>query len=303
MYYTAQEGFLRYSAVLSMTPCACTPSLRRSLLGLLICLLLPCTSRAQPDPDPLRLLNPRQVGDNFLYVVSTPTRMETADYLRLVGFAGLTTSVIAALDRPIYRHAHGAGTPPTTRIPHDLASLGRVYDQIGPSNFVFGAAGALAAGGLITRDNKSIRTSIRMMEAVLFTQLITGALKETIGRARPFTGQGPMHAELLDIEFSNGHAARSMPSGHTSKIFAAASVVAHQYDAWWVKAPVYATAASAGIQRIESGKHWFSDVVLGAALGYFVGAALTSEGAQPKRRGLVYAPILSFRSVGLSVRF
>jgi len=286
-----------------MTSPFCTSFLERGLLSLLICLLLPCASYAQPDPNPRHLLTPRHIGDNFLYVVSAPTRMERADYLRLVGFAGLTTSVVAALDQPIYRHAHGAGEPPSTRIPHHLAGLGRVYDQIGPSNFVFGAAGALAAGGLIAGDNKSIRTSIRMMEAVLFTQLITGALKETIGRTRPFTGQGPMHADLLDIEFSNGHAARSMPSGHTSKIFAAASVVAHQYDSWWVKAPVYATAASAGIQRIESGKHWFSDVVLGAALGYFVGAALTSEGAQPKHRGIVYDPIVSFRSVGLSVRF
>jgi membrane-associated phospholipid phosphatase len=94
-----------------------------------------------------------------------------------------------------------------------------------------------------------------------------------------------------------------MPSGHTSKIFAAASVIAHEYDSWWIKAPVYATAASAGIQRIESGKHWFSDVVIGATLGYFVGAALTSDGLQSAGNSIEYDPIVSFRSVGLSVRF
>jgi membrane-associated phospholipid phosphatase len=288
-----------------MIPSSCRERLQRSLLISLVCLLAPCVASAQPAPnsDPLQLLSPRQVGNDFLYVVSTPARMGTYDYLHLIGFAGLTTSMMASLDAPMYRFAHGDGGPPATLVPRHLSSVGRVYDRIGPSNVVLGAAGVLAAGGLLTDNSKHVRTSIRMMEAVLFTQLITGALKETIGRARPFTGDGPTHAELMELEFVNGHAQRSMPSGHTSKIFAAASVVAHQYDSWWVKVPVYATAASAGIQRIESGKHWFSDVVVGAALGYFVGATLTSDGAQPKRKGIAYDPIVSFRSVGLSVRF
>ena len=272
-------------------------------LGLLFCMLSPCVTHAQPDPNPIQLLSPRQIGSDFLYVVRAPTRLETNEYLRLVGFVGLTTSIMASLDGPIYRHANGADGPPSTTIPHHLSSLGRVYDHIGPSNFVLGTAGVLAAGGVLAGDQKHVRTSIRMLEAVLFTQLLTGALKETIGRARPFTGHGPMHTEMAELEFTSGHAQRSMPSGHTSKIFAAASVIGHQYDAWWVKVPVYATAASAGIQRIESGKHWFSDVVVGAALGYFVGAALTSDDVQPARKGIVYDPIVSFRSVGLSVRF
>lgn len=280
-----------------------------SQLCLLLCILSPCVSEAQPasqsspEPELLQLLSPRHIGTDFLYVVQAPIRLEPRAYLRLVGFVGLTTSIMTSLDGPIYHHANGAGGPPTTLIPRHLSSVGRVYDHIGPSNFVMGAAGALAAGGLLSGEHRHVRTSIRMMEAVLFTQLITGALKETIGRARPFTGDGPTHAELMELEFVNGHAQRSMPSGHTSKIFAAASVIAHEYDSWWIKVPVYATAASAGIQRIESGKHWFSDVVIGAALGYFVGAALTSDGLQSAGNSIEYDPIVSFRSVGLSVRF
>lgn len=223
--------------------------------------------------------------------------------LRLVGFAGLTTSIITSLDGPAYRHLNGAGGRPSTLIPRHLAGPGRVYDRLGPKNVVLGAAGAFAAGGLLSGDAKHVRTSIRMMEAVLFTQVLTGVLKQTIGRSRPFTGNGPTHAGLMNLEFGGPHAVRSMPSGHTSKIFAAASVIAHQYDSWWVKAPVYATAASAGLQRIESGKHWLSDVVVGAALGYFVGAALTSDEARAAKQNVVYDPIVSVRSVGLSIRF
>lgn len=273
--------------------------------GLSLCVLLfslmPGDSVGQSDPDPLDLLRPQQIGSDFVNVVSAPLRMEQRHYLRLIGFTGLTATLVASLDAPLHRHASGGMSGvPSTSVPHALAGLGRAYDHIGPSNFILGTAGTFAAGGLLAGDTKHVRTSIRIVEAVAFTKLITGVLKTTLGRARPFTGEPSHEANLLDIN-DNGHARRSMPSGHTSKIFAAASVIAHQYDNWWVKVPVYATAASAGIQRVESGKHWLSDVVVGAALGYLIGEALTNDNRSRGR--IAYDPILSTRSVGLSVRF
>lgn len=276
--------------------------------GFSLCMLLfaltPCASQGQSDPRPLDLLRPQQLGADLVEVVSAPLRLEQRHYLRVVGFMGVTATLASSVDGPLHRFANGGvnGTP-STRVPHALAGLGRAYDRIGTSNFVLGTAGAFAAGGLLVGNDKHVRTSIRIVEAVAFTKLITGVLKTTIGRARPFTGEPSHDANLFELEFENSHARRSMPSGHTSKIFAAASVIAHQYDTWWVKIPVYATAASAGIQRVESGKHWFSDVVVGAALGYVVGEALTRDDRKLGTRRIAYAPILSSRSVGLSVRF
>lgn len=274
----------------------------------ILCLLLhglaPPSSLGQaPDDNPLELLAPRQIGNDLIDVARFPLRMQQKHYLRVLGFAGLTATLVSSLDAPIHRYASGGiDGAPSSPIPHAMAGLGRVYDEIGPSTFILGTAGTFAAGGLITGDNKHVRTSIRVIEAVAFTKLITGALKTTLGRSRPFTGEPPHNAELLEFD-ENGHAQRSMPSGHTSKIFAAASVIAHQYDTWWVKVPVYATASSAGIQRIESGKHWFSDVVIGAALGYFIGEALTNQDRRRTKKRITYDPILSSRSVGLSLRF
>ncbi|NBB74434.1 MAG: phosphatase PAP2 family protein [Bacteroidetes bacterium] len=262
------------------------------------------TPRAPSETAPLNLLHPQRIGADFVGVISAPLRLEERHYLRLIGFTGLTATLVASLDAPLYHHAHGGSTGrPSTSVPHTLAGLGRVYDRVGTSNFVLGTAGAFAATGLLARDDKAVRTSIRIVEAVAFTKLITGVLKSTIGRARPFTGAPSHDANLFELEFDNPHARRSMPSGHTSKIFAAASVIAHQYDTWWVKAPAYATAASAGIQRIESGKHWFSDVVVGATLGYLVGKALTQDEQRRSQNRIAYDPILSTRSVGLSLRF
>lgn len=94
-----------------------------------------------------------------------------------------------------------------------------------------------------------------------------------------------------------------MPSGHTSPAFAIASVIAHDYPQWYVQIPAYAFAASAGVQRIRSGNHWLSDVVVGGALGYLIGRTVARDG-RPKGKGRVtYDPILGGNQLGLHVRF
>jgi membrane-associated phospholipid phosphatase len=274
----------------------------------MLCLLLqgpaPSPSFGQaPDAGPLDLLAPRQIGSDLIGVARFPLRMQQKHYLRVLGFTGLTATLVSSLDAPIHRYASGGvDGAPSSPVPHAMAGPGRVYDQIGPSNFILGVAGTFAVGGLIAENNTHVHTSIRIIEAVALTKLITGALKTTLGRSRPFTGEPPYDAGLLEFE-DNGHARRSMPSGHTSKIFAAASVIAHQYDSWWVQVPAYATAASAGIQRIESGKHWLSDVVVGAALGYLLGEALANQDRRHAKKRITYDPILSSQRVGLSLRF
>lgn len=277
------------------------------VIPFLLLTIIPCSAWAQSvsdsPPTALELLSPLRIGGDFVYVAKAPLRLQSEDYLEILGVAGLTAGVMSTLDRPMYRAFNGGRDgPPATPVPRHLSSLGRVYDHVGPNQFVLGTAGALAAGGLILDDSKLTRTSVRVVEAAVFTQVLTGVLKQAIGRSRPYLNEGPYNADLLEFEASPG--ARSMPSGHTSKIFAVASVIAHQYDSWWVKIPVYTVATSAGIQRIESGKHWFSDVALGAALGYFIGKALADRPERPNTvKGFSYDPVVTPNRVGLSIRF
>lgn len=267
-------------------------------------ILIPGIGWGQSQRTPLHLLSPEQIKNDIVDLAQLPLQVRHEHYLRLVGATGITVGVMSALDGPIHRHFGDGVGGPLTPLPHYLSGAGRVYDVVGPWNFVLGTAGTFAAAGVLTGDHEHLDTSVRMVEAVVLTHLITGALKQTIGRARPFTGNSPIHADVLEFEFDNGHAERSMPSGHVSKAFAAASVIAHRYDSWWVKVPVYATAVSIGVQRIDSGNHWFSDVAVGAALGYFIGRALAADAPSPAKDGrLAYKPIVSFRRAGLAIRF
>jgi membrane-associated phospholipid phosphatase len=101
--------------------------------------------------------------------------------------------------------------------------------------------------------------------------------------------------------FSSEHEKLSMPSGHTARAFAVASVVAHEFDRWYVEVPAYATAASVGLERVRSGDHWLSDVVVGGTLGYLIGRTVSSSLPQPEP--IRYRTILSPDRLGIVVRF
>lgn len=74
----------------------------------------------------------------------------------------------------------------------------------------------------------------------------------------------------VSCERPNGQDERSFPSGHTSNAFALAAVVERHYG-WKAGIPGYALASLVGVSRLQRNKHYLSDVLAGATLGYVVG--------------------------------
>lgn len=62
----------------------------------------------------------------------------------------------------------------------------------------------------------------------------------------------------------------SFPSGHTATAFAAAELLRQEY--WhrspWIGITGYAAATATGVLRVYNNRHWVSDVVAGAAIGF-----------------------------------
>ncbi|MFZ3018537.1 MAG: YjbH domain-containing protein [Gallionella sp.] len=91
----------------------------------------------------------------------------------------------------------------------------------------------------------------------------TMVLKYAIGRDRPSVGNGPSNFAFANKK--NGNA--SMPSGHTTIMWAAITPYAKAYDAPWL----YGVAAVTNLARIGGRNHWLSDTVAGGLLGYAIG--------------------------------
>ena len=105
----------------------------------------------------------------------------------------------------------------------------------------------------------------------LATGITTVGLKVAIGRARPHLGMGAktFHPMSLEDGFN------SLPSGHTSVAFSSAGYVFARTENPWVRWGGVALASTVGMARIYRDRHWLSDVIMGAgigfATGYFVG--------------------------------
>ena len=94
--------------------------------------------------------------------------------------------------------------------------------------------------------------SFQWAKAGAGTLIVTQGLKETIPEARPNEPKGTR--------------GMSFPSGHTSSAFFGAGFWQMRYG-WYVGAPMYLLAAFTGYSRVQAYKHWWWDVVAGAAIG------------------------------------
>lgn len=117
---------------------------------------------------------------------------------------------------------------------------------------------------------------------------VTAIVKIALGRQRP-----PLGDPRAFHPFSR-HAA--LPSGHTSFAFAVASSLAHSTPDGWSDIVFYGAASLTALSRINNDRHWASDVVAGAAVGYLIGRQLTL------RRGRLAAVALP-TGVGLNLTF
>ena len=71
---------------------------------------------------------------------------------------------------------------------------------------------------------------------------------------------------------------RSFPSGHSATTFAFATVVAHRYPKNpWVKWGAYALATGVSLSRYPAKRHFPSDILMGATLGYVTGAYVAAH--------------------------
>jgi membrane-associated phospholipid phosphatase len=99
--------------------------------------------------------------------------------------------------------------------------------------------------------------------AILLGSVLSGAIKEVVGRDRPPLDDPGVTAlsSLPDTP--------SFPSGHATTAFAAAAAVGVFYPR--LRLPLYALAALVGLSRIYLGVHFTLDVVAGTALGIALG--------------------------------
>ncbi len=125
-----------------------------------------------------------------------------------------------------------------------------------------GISGSLLSVGLVSGNEPVRRAGLRVASTVAITMLFARGVKHAVGRSRPLANRGSNVAESFSSD-------TSFPSGHTSMTFALAASLSHEIDRRWATVSLYSLAFGTGWSRLYHDRHWTSDVVAGAALGYY----------------------------------
>ena len=175
-------------------------------------------------------------------------------------FPTLTAGLIASDHRTAKQLPN---TPDQIHVSSITSRFGAAY-TVGPAMI------ALALVGAARGDTRMRETGMLATEAVADTYLVSSALKMATMRERPDEGTGAGRFWKGSGAFWN--TGSSFPSGHAMQVWAVASVVAHEYPRpRIIPIAAYSVAAMVMASRVAQQRHFASDVVAGAAAGWFIG--------------------------------
>jgi membrane-associated phospholipid phosphatase len=220
------------------------------------------------------------LGSDIKQAFTKPFYMKKRDWGYVGGFA-LLTGAVALADEPIQRFAlrQRNSSPALRNVSSYVTNFGGLYEVYTLS--------ALGAYGFIFKVDKVKTTTLLATQAYITGGLVESVLKTITGRQRPYatdqtlveaepTFHGPFYKGVQD---ANGKKLNSsFPSGHTTVAFAAATVFALEYkNKPFIPILAYSAATLIGLSRITENKHWATDVLVGAALGFVTGRQVVNN--------------------------
>ena len=191
--------------------------------------------------------------------VQSPFHFGSKDFLTTGIITGVT-ALAFTLDNPI-RNAMKKNHSST------MDNLTNAGEKLGAAQYGLALSGALYLSGQIVQEPGLRKTGLMLAEALFLNGITTGVLKVVIGRSRPYGSDGNTDFDFFRLDDEDN----SLPSGHTSTAFTIATVLSQRIDNTYATIALYSFAGLTAVQRIYADKHWFSDVILGAAIGTIVG--------------------------------
>ncbi len=200
-----------------------------------------------------------QFGNETWDFVKQPAKWDGIDWLKLGLIGGGTFLIIKTVDQPI-RDVVLKNQQYYNSLP---IKIGNIWGDWYPTVII---AGGFALHGLLNDESPSKKIAFEIIQAGLYTEIVTQIIKHALGRARPYNEFGPNSFKpfsFLGWDFT------SMPAGHTTWAFSLSTVLSRNAKQDWLKVLAYLPAILTFVARIYQDHHWTSDNFLGAALAYF----------------------------------
>jgi hypothetical protein len=239
--------------------------------------------------DPLSEYNPspprgfKGLGKEFLLdqeqIWTSPAKLQFSDTQWLVPLSGITAGLFVT-DADYSRH-----------LSHNPSTISH-YTTISNAGIaaLIGGAGGMWLLGHVKHNEHWSETGFLAGEAALNSLVMVESLKYSLGRERPYQGNG------TGPFFQGG---TSFPSEHAAAAWSIAGVVAHEYPSPFVKIMAYGLASLVDFSRIRARQHFPSDVFVGSLMGNLIAQNIYTRNHDPGLGGEAWKSISQmFRSEG-----
>ena len=210
------------------------------------------------------------------HIWTSPARLRFADADWLIPAAGITAGFLST-DSDISRHLSHS---PTTISHYKTISTAGVGALIG-------AAGGMWLASFPTHNQHWRETGFLAGEAAIDALVPVELMKYSLGRQRPYQGDG------TGPFFQGG---TSFPSEHAAAAWAVAGVIAHEYPGPLPKLVVYSLASLVTYSRVKGHQHFPTDVFVGSIVGNMVAQNVYERRHDPDLGGEAW------KSIGQIVR-
>ena len=202
-----------------------------------------------------------------LTVLSQPLHYDWKDWAAFGGVAAATTLAFV-YDDEIYSMIN------ENLYDSNVNAITKYTSVFGEELFILPCIAGTYAIGSISEDCRLKNMSLAVLQSFVYAEVASAGLKVLTCRLRPSdaNSQQPTANSQSWLGPFATFESTSFPSGHAMRSFAVATTVAGFYpEKTWVGIVSYSMAALCSAGRVASEEHWTSDVIVGAALGYFIG--------------------------------
>jgi membrane-associated phospholipid phosphatase len=213
--------------------------------------------------------------DDFKQQALSPLHVKAKSWLKGAALGGIIFGM-TYLDKPIQQAAVKLRNrnPNMEDVSRTITNIGGVYEV---GTFV-----GIAAYGYIFKNDKIKATTALATQAFITSTFWSTLFKTLSGRTRPanFDPESPLnetrfHGPFYKLPYGDNSA---FPSGHAAVAFAAATVYAKEYKNTPIVPIIsYSLASLISLSRITENRHWATDILTGAALGYMCGTQVVNN--------------------------
>ena len=244
-----------------------------------------------------------------LTVLSQPLHYDWKDWTVFAGVATATTFAFV-YDDEIYDFVNSTFTNSQSN------TISQYTDIFGEELFIVPSIALTYAVGAIGKNPRLKNLSLATLQSFIFAEVASAGIKVLTCRERPqiqSPNPAPVPAPVPAPE-SRSHEwqgpfatfeSTSFVSGHATRAFALATTIAGFYpERKWVGVVSYSLATATSLGRVISKEHWTSDVIVGAALGYFIGRGVVKFNEKIGNiNTFKIEPIATNYGFGIAVRF